>query len=258
MEREDKTSVTESLISTKAFDGNVVRTLGQSVDGPIAFIDSAETGHFSNANRLEPFAFLFEYINEPYSQLIQTSPDCRVSSRRYHDTDGLEVSFVHPKFLYMRFVLVLDEKYRLVQRDEIMQRTGDKEPRLYERHEFTDYKAYDDPSGEQIWFPSHALYRYYMGNMPDGSPVNHTTKQIEITSLEFNVNIPDDVFTLDIPKNARVYDRLTGRGWLDKEPARMAHSASRTRSNLWLIGAGIALPLFIIALYYLRRRMHVA
>jgi hypothetical protein len=40
-------------------------------------------------------------------------------------------------------------------------------------------------------------------------------EEYNVRKIEFNVDIPDDVFRLEIPANARVWDGVTGRNvWL--------------------------------------------
>jgi hypothetical protein len=54
------------------------------------------------------------------------------------------------------------------------------------------------------------------GTAPDGSLLVNYEKTFRCDRVQFNIDIPDSFFELEIPKKARFNDLLTGMGWLDQ------------------------------------------
>ena len=82
---------------------------------------------------------------------------------------------------------------------------------VYSRWEFSGFRPYDDGRGNRFWFPSTAMLRYYLGVMPDGSPVQGHAMRIDVGEIEFNVDIPDAKFELEAPEGVPVRDLRDSR-----------------------------------------------
>jgi hypothetical protein len=244
---------------TNVFDGETVRNLARGEKGLLGSIEAATRWY--SVNQTHPISFLYEYQNTPYSDLIARSPRCEISVVQRGGKPYTRVYFHHPTFYSLdssSFVLLFDENDLLVERECIAKLSIDRQPRVYETHTFSDYQKYSDPSGEQISFPSHAVYRFYAGDMPDGTHVEYTSDDIRIMDIKFNVPIPDDKFVLEFPKDARVYDELNGVGWLDEAARRAKSAAKLTRPmNQWrwiFIICNVLLVVLILAFVWRRRR----
>lgn len=163
----------------------------------------------------------------PYSQLIANGNNF---SAKKIVTDGKECTRVfvqHPATNKRSFLLVYDDQFRLIERQLIFKIEPDPEPRIYERHVFSNYKEYEDPSGEVIWFPTKAVYHDYVGNSPDGTPVEVEQRTINIREIKFNVDIPDEKFVIKFPLGIKMYDGVSGMGWMDNTLERV-HDESLT------------------------------
>jgi len=249
---------------TNVFNGEVVRNLARGEEGVFGSIEPPSRWY--SVHQTHPMSLLYKYQNTPYSDLIARSPTCEVSAIQRGGRSYTRVYFHHPTFYSSdssSFVLLFDENDLLLERDCIVKLSQDREPRVYEEHTFSDYRKYADSSGEQIWFPNHAVYHYYAGDLSDGAHVEYMSDDITITDIKFNVPIPDDKFVLEFPKDARVYDEASGVGWLDeaakraKSAAELTHPMSPTRWALIICSALLAV-LITVFVWRRRRRMRHA
>jgi len=104
---------------------------------------------------------------------------------------------------------------------------------------FTQYRAFNDPSGEVISYPMEIVYHYYIGHAPNGTLVETGTKTYTIEDIKFNIDIPDDKFDLKIPKDAKVFDGVTGLGWLPEGERPAALFPEEARQARWIMFAVI-------------------
>jgi len=222
-EREDSFALTDydpndnkmKPIKMLSFDGLIVRSLNRSNDGIYGSINTMETAHLDTTNFVDPYSFLYEFLRMPYSELIAKGRNFSSSKQTKNGKEYIQVSVQHPKLVPPRFILIFDDQYRLVERQVINQFSDDPSPRLYERHTFSNYKKFKDKSGEVIWFPQTAVYNYYMGNLPDSSPVEYETKKINVRKISFNLPISDDKFVISFPPGTKIYDGINKLGWTD-------------------------------------------
>lgn len=136
-----------------AYDGQLVRSLEARNIGMIY----AGGGRWTNDNRAHPFAFIYEFMSEPYSKLMAGAPDLRIDS-----TDrGVEASFQNPANANNRLVLVFDASLRMIAREVFYKLPFDKSLRIYERHRLSDYQTFTDESGEPIEFPMSDEIHYF-------------------------------------------------------------------------------------------------
>jgi hypothetical protein len=240
--------------AVKVFDGSVVRTLERNQDGSVATINTTGGAHWNNANRPHPLSFLYTYQETPYSELIRKGVQYKSS---YAEDGGrkLRVAFQHPAINVRSFDLVFDDQFRLLRRDVYHKDKPADPPYLRERHTFSDYKRYDDPSGEKIWFPSRVDYDYYMGVAPDGTPACYSTEHFAIRSMRLNSDIPEDKFSLTIPADAKVYDGVNGMGWMNKpSPDEERKRMKRLNWRLALLAALFALVIGVSVFIRVRRK----
>jgi hypothetical protein len=151
----------------------------------------------------------------------------------------------------------------LLQERRLLDEEGKKGARYWVVREITrlsDYRPHELPQGEPTWFPHQAVVGYYVGQLPDGTLVEWQTESLRIKDLRFNVDIPDEKFTLDFPREARVFDGLTGQeAWLEPgvRPASVFYPESQGRRRLlWIVGTsliGVTL-LGAVILYFRRKR----
>lgn len=187
-----------------AFDGQLVRKLQNDRSNLYGSIDTIVSGHWSNENRIQPFSFLYEFGMSPYSKIVQDGKNFFLSKITWNNKECTKVSVQHPEISFQSFVLIFDDNFRLVERQDIFQMSPDPAPRIYERHNFLNYTKYTDKSGETIWFPSEAVYHYYMGNLQDGMPVEYESMKMKIKEIKFNIDIPDDKFVIEFPAGTKV------------------------------------------------------
>ena len=217
MEREEKTHITRpAIVETTVFDGQVVKTLDGTPGRACLYLASPAT-HWTHKNRIQPFTFAFEYRSSPHGELLRESPERRVVRRRSVDGGRFEVTARHPTDDRLILRMLFDEQWRLIQRDAVLTRSSsfmelnNEEPAVYSRWEFSDFRPYDLGQGNRIWFPSKAMLRYYLGSLPDGTPVQSFAVDIEVGDIEFNVAVPDEKFKLVAPEGVPVHDHRDSR-----------------------------------------------
>ena len=192
-----------TTVQAAVIDGEFVRTLSQGYGRVYGSILPLEPARLT-ANRLQPFAFAFEYGLLPHAEIIRLSKVRQATKGKYLGQDRLEVLVEHPLLSGAKLLMVFDNEHRLVERDVLVtsQKTANYVP--LERHEFLDHKAYDDGRGRRIWFPSEAILQAYTLETPS---VRHVT----IEKIAFNLDIPDEKFSLEFPRDADVYDGVNQR-----------------------------------------------
>ena len=187
----------------KAFDGKLVRSLNLSHNEISGTIQTAQEAHIETFNFIDPYSLLYEFEVMPYSELIGNGINFRMSKQEIEGKEYIQVSVQHPKMSMRTFVLIFDEKLRLVERQIIGPSMENPEPGINERHIFSNYKEHKDSSGKIIWFPENADYHYYK-RLPESKLAEWNTKKINIKKIYFNPAIPDDFFALQFPLGTRV------------------------------------------------------
>jgi hypothetical protein len=146
---------------------------------------------------------------------------------------------------------------RLRQRDMISRVYSDEPPFMTQRYEFHDYVDHQDTSGERISFPTRVVLHYYMGELPDGTPVEYKTWTMRVTDIAFNSKIDDDQFMLQFPDDYEVLDALHGLGWTRAGDLPEVRQQGRKRRSY--IIAAVTIPAGLLLLggvvwWELRRR----
>ncbi|UCG46852.1 MAG: hypothetical protein JSU94_15300 [Phycisphaerales bacterium] len=199
--------------NTLAFDGHLFSSLARHGSALIGEIKTVKQSGWAAMNRVDPFAFLYEYNTMPYSQIIAQGRNLEISTVVKDNQQLTRVSLRHPQFDWRGFVLFFDQDRRLLERQLI--RYEESLPRIIQTHTFSDYTEHQDSSGETIWFPHKAVWHYYMGSLPDGTLVENTTDIVTIKEISFNVDIPDEQFTIEFPPGTKIWDGVNNLGWID-------------------------------------------
>ncbi|KPL25096.1 MAG: hypothetical protein AMJ75_01960 [Phycisphaerae bacterium SM1_79] len=210
----DSRDIPRTPSRSRAFDGHLVRDLELHDKGPIGSIETIEGAHWHSTNLPDPYSFLYEFQATPYSKIVAEGSNFDMSVVVRDGRELIQVSVDHPSLDSKSFVLLFDDKHRLIERQYISQISPDPAPRLCERHVFSNYKKYKDESGELIWFPQNAVYHHYMGNLSDGTPVEYTANTMTIREIRFNVDIPDEEFLIEFPPGTEIWDGVAGLGWV--------------------------------------------
>lgn len=238
-----------SRADVTAFDGQEVRSLAERENRLRGSVRSVDDAHWDTTNRVQPFSFLYEFQNVPYSDLVERGRDFHSSLL---DSNGaVSITFSHPDIASIKFVLTFDSSHRLLTRDFYSQTASDPAQRIYERHEFLDYTSVPDDSGETIWFPNRAIYHYFLGTDPHGNLVEYSTQEITIRSIKFNLPIPDSLFRLEFPADADLSGDILPSWWTKPRPA-IPHTG-RAR-KLWLVLGSAALIATVLGLSWIVQR----
>jgi hypothetical protein len=229
---------------SEAYDGHLVRQLNHARSS--GAIETAAAVLWNNRNRVQPISFLYEYITTPYWQIVRDGHgfSCRTVERE--GTPYVEVSIRHPVLNDRSFVLTFDLDGRLRRRDTITKIFSNEPVHLAERHEFFDYADYRDESGEVIHFPQRIVYHYYVGALPDGTPVEYSLETIRVTEIKWNKPIDNDVFVLTFPDHYLVRDGLHGLG--ETRAADLPHLRQRGRTRTGYIVAAVTIPAGLLLL----------
>ena len=223
------------LVRSTGFDGSVVRSINVGNDGTtIGNLENVDGGGLSNTNREWPFSFLHEFQMTPYSDIVRRSPEYDES---YVERDGAryrQVRVRHPDIDFVAFELTFDEDHRLTERRIYWQLTsyGEEEPQCRLHQEFGDYRLVECADGNTVWFPHEVVNHNYVGPLLDGEPVEWQTKRVTVEEIEFNIDIPDETFQVPFPPGIRVYDGLTGLGWIADKDAFASDVAAELAGTL--------------------------
>jgi hypothetical protein len=248
--------------STYAFDGVLHRTLKapDSSGKVMASISTPKNAHWYD-DRNTPFTWLYVFGEVPYSEIIAKASNFHAENLPAEKMVkySLQVHSDDPKLPGHHLVVLFNESGRLVERQLWYPRFAGEKPEFCQRHVFQKYRQYPDASGETIWFPQRAVYYGILGTLPDGRLVSHAQLTYRILDLKFNQDIPDELFVLQIPKNATVYDGVNGMGFL--EPGSALPSAPPSESGTWrwiaVIGAVVVAVLAVGIVTWRRRQRKI-
>jgi hypothetical protein len=197
------------------FDGSQFRMLTVRPNPPLGQINSPDK--WTAINRPYPFAILYYFQDRPYSSIVATGQQFASSLSQGVNGSYISVHVRHPDFDFRSFTFTFDEERRLIERELLVKLGRDPTERLYETHIFTSYEPHTDGTGETIEFPHKVVYHQYLERLPNGIAPEYTAQTITIEDIKFNVEIPDELFTLEFPAGTRVYDEVSGLGWLDEQ-----------------------------------------
>jgi hypothetical protein len=247
--------------SVSAFDGQIVRSVSYRKDDITASIATAETAYWDRMPAFDPMGFLYRYYEIPYSEVIATASTYS-STVITRGTSRFFLVSIRCSGRLSNDVLdfTFDDRYLPVER---VQKLKLDDGRLLPFHKllFSQYKSYPTASGETVWFPDHVEYIGYTGVTPQGEPLEAHREEFPIHSIRFNTDIPDQLFELEIPQNAKVNDKLTGLGWLPPGVRPAALFPAEAARRRWWLTAGIvlaALAVVAVGVVVARRRRAAA
>jgi hypothetical protein len=204
-----------------AFDGKLTRAFNtesgpKRTKGPVYCSIRSGKGNLLMIDRY-PFSFLYEYGDRRYSELLTHALDAQVL-----EVDGqTKVTFSHVAGGPV-FELVFGKDGSLLRRYKIAKAPfdHDREPRVHERHSFSGYRIYRAASGESIWFPSKVDFEGVLATTGDGRLIVTSRVHVEVNSLQFNHQIPDDVFVIQFPEGCVVHDQTARRARRPRQNAK--------------------------------------
>ena len=236
------------------FDGQLHRRMGPDRHGHVRgrILLPKESNWY--AYKPQPFSWLYEEIRQhPFSEVVTRADEFEAETIATEGEPQIRVS-VAKAGTSVRWVMLFDKELRLHERLFFFAKSDEPE-RLWEKHRFWDYKPHPQVSGETIWFPYRAEYHYYMGELPDKTPVEYMTKQFAIESVEFNVDLSDDLFVIDFPADIPVRDDIAGYGTIhpvDRSLPLVPVKDDRNKAWWWAI-LGAAPLAALVAFLTLRR-----
>jgi hypothetical protein len=200
-------------VESEAFDGQLTRAFNTEsgpnrTKGPVYCSIRSGKGNLLTIDRY-PFAFLYEYGERRYSELLTRARDARIL-----EVNGqTKVTFTHfaggPGF-----ELVFGKDGSLIRRDKISKAPWlhEQKPSIHERDSFSGYRTYRAASGESIRFPSEVNFEGVLGTTGDGQLIVTLREHVEVNSLQLNHQISDDVFVIQFPEGCVVRDQTARRG----------------------------------------------
>jgi hypothetical protein len=227
---------------TFAYDGNVSRRVERGRDGVQGVLEPRQGATWLRWHREEPFALLFQCGDMPYSEMIAKGIEEKTKVLDAAEKRHFEIFCRIAEKTNGYFAFVFDKDGRMSERRGYVKHTKD-QLSMDRQYIFTDYSGYLDETGETVWFPKNAVIRFYT-DPGKGAPIVYETETLHFSEIKFNVPIADEHFVLEFPKEGKVLDRLTKRGWLSQEEAPTYWASPplpRSRGSwLWLIGGGLA------------------
>lgn len=199
----DSPPAAEPAVRIRVFDGNTVSSLECGAAEPFGSIGTIQSEHWKSENRTQPWSFIYEWYGRPYSDVIADCKDARLETVTRDGQTYTEVT-VREQGNWLAPVLLFDRDNRMVSR-KVYGKLGDQPERLWSQEELSDYQRHQGPGGEAIWFPHKEVDHHY-AFVGDGKVVEWGTHAVQIRSIEFNVEIPDETFSLRFPPGTKIHD----------------------------------------------------
>jgi hypothetical protein len=208
-------------VESEAFDGEFTRAFNTESGpnrskGPVYCSIRSGKGALLTIDRY-PFGFLYEYGDRRYSELL-----ARARNARILEVDGQsKVVFSHfagsPGF-----ELVFGKDGSLLRRYKLSKAPWlhEPEPIIHERHSFLGYNTYRAASGESIRFPSEVDFEGVLNTTGDGQLIVTLHEHVQVNFLQFNHQIPDDVFVIQFPAGCVVHDQTARRARRPRQNAK--------------------------------------
>ena len=246
-----------------AFDGQIRRNLRKTSDGKLfASIATANTADWYKMNKEDPFSFLFTHYERPLSHIVEEAAAYSSAIVTVPSGHAHQIAIKHrddTRYHHLHFRL--DERYRLLERRiSLANRNGDIVPT--QKIVFSNYVSYPTSSGEAVWFPERLVSFDFSESSSLDNPTISNQREYVIRKVELNGVMDDNLFVLEIPKEAEVNDLVTGRGWLPpaERPAVLFPEEYRVRRFLFVYVLPLVLMLIVAASYYYirgRRRANI-
>jgi hypothetical protein len=251
--------------SKSAFDGQIYRSVvEEGPDGlPIAVI--ADDHDWSRRLQEGPLAF-YLYDQRPLSTVVATASRFsssilwRGQERLFQVVVSLTEESKGKRIKIAELEFLFDDHFR--QRERLFKGipfppTREEVLVPNQKFVFLNYRAQETSSGETIWFPGEIHLIGYSTDVrvrePDGGPVEVCRWIYRFTQMRFNEEMPDSLFTLAIPSNARVNDLLTGAGWLPRGERPAVLFPEEARGRRLLMGAIVLAAVVLVTLILIVR-----
>src|SRR6476661_5290584 len=105
-----------------------------------------------------------------------------------------------------RCVLLLDNQFRIVAREDYRQLDQDKQLQLYQRQEYSKWKSQSLNDGQSISCPERIVLKFTVGKTELGELAVYGENVFTVRSIEFNRTIDLALFTIDFPSGIPVDD----------------------------------------------------
>jgi hypothetical protein len=253
----------DRVITTEAFDGHVLRGLSMDGSTPNGSIHSAAASGWLTIERPHPYTFQYMFGTSYYSELIAAATDLHIAREMEKNKALVLVRFSKmAKGVYdYKIELRYDDVYRLVEQ-RVLENFGEKFGYVIRQiNRYSDFQSHPNPYGESIWFPHRIIQNKYLGRHPSGQLVETHTEGITIREIRFNVDIPEEKFTLTFPTEARVWDGVTGHNRLLPPGVRPVEVFSKMGRPWWhwaALTGGVGLALVTTLTVYRRWRRATA
>ncbi len=259
MERFETTRVDDpSAPNILTFDGHIMRKLsGDRREGHI----SSETNASAKGGR-NPFTFVYYCQDRRLSDLVADGKEYRISRKKLDGREVITLSFLQAKYDNYGLAVTFEPPGRVIEwrwypaSHSLRQEDRGKRD-LNGIYRLLDYRSHPNPDGgELIWFPHRAEDIQCMGTLPTGQVVEWASKTMIVKDIQFNVDIPDSMFTQEFPPEAQVWDGLSSpRQRLLPPGVRPAAFDPHTRPWWHWAALTIAIVAVIIALGYVGGRI---
>ena len=185
-----------------------------------------------------PPDWLFHLRGEPLGDMLRDS--ARPLELSSHDEDGRPVlcmeGYTAHNWFRVRLGLDVGRGYVPAWRESYaLTRTGYD---MTDRLDVLEYRPVATREGNTYPFP-YRLRRTWFHPDSAGARVPYWRDDITVETVSMSSELPNATFEMTVPTNARVYDRLTGRGWIQGDVS---------RAEVWVAeaanaaAAGLAMP----------------
>jgi hypothetical protein len=228
----------DKVRETLSFDGGIVRSIVRSGDAVHATLHETVGAHWHTANRVSPWTFLYCFREDKYHEMLML--EHRSEYREVQSGPNTVISFRHPKAdVGVWFELTIDRgTMRLLERRVYYRDLFHPENReLREIHRFYDYSLFDVDS-QRIELPTRGVYSYVLGENGKTVLPEWKCEEVRLTNIAINEVVEASYFEPAIPADAKIYDGLTGLGWLETGMDPNAVIQSYRRGNWWPVSLG--------------------
>jgi hypothetical protein len=122
------------------------------------------------------------------------------------------------------------------------------------RYDYSEWETAILESGESLDFPKRIVESDVVGIADNGVPATYKQQIIELSDVRFNVELPDDLFSLSFPANAVIDDQLQGFGLPADDPGVAAMAEQPQDKVPWLLILNIGLVVVLLAAVAWQRR----
>lgn len=235
------------------FDGGTVRKFVPNSDTPRGMVSSPEQAHWNQGIYPNPYSLLLYYYNRLVSELLDNASQYEIAATS-EDGIAFRITVVDPFVPDSIFEIGYDQEWRPVRRDFVRKFQADPEPRVYMRYDYSEWETVALESGESLDISKRIVESDVVGISDEGVPATYKQEIIQLSEVRFNVDHPDDLFSVSFPKNAVIDDQLQGFGQPADDPGVAALAEQPQRKVPWLLILNVALVVVLLAAVAWQRR----